>query len=118
MKLELITENRVSNLPLTELIEFVLDKVMDNSILLVERKLDAEERMEIMKRGLEVASNRTSMGLKMLNFSVKKEISGRIRNKVEEVYFNLFAPGSSVIQQEDDGHFSIHTYEGEPVAEV
>ncbi len=118
MQLEFITENRISHLDSADFFNFVIERVRDNRILVVEKELSHEEKIQLMAKGLEEVSNNSSHGINMAQIVVSSESNGRLRNKRKEVKFNLFAPGSSQIQQEDEGHYSILTDNGDTVAVI
>ncbi len=115
MQLEFITENRISHLDSADFFDFVIQRVKDDRILVVEKELSAEEKIQLIAKGLEEVSNNTSHGINMAQIVVSSESNGRLRKR-KEVKFNLFAPGSSQIQQEDEGHYSILTDTGDTVA--
>jgi hypothetical protein len=118
MQLEFITENRISHLDSNEFFDFVIQRVKDDRILVVEKELSHEEKIQLMAKGLEEVSNNTSHGINMAQIVVSSGSTGRLRNRKKEVRFNLFAPGSSLIQQEDEGHYSIVTDGGHTVAVI
>ncbi|MHA2252202.1 MAG: OapB/ArvB family protein [Candidatus Kariarchaeaceae archaeon] len=110
--LEFITANRASRIIKPKLYDFIIDRILDNKIVIIEEVFDPSEKMDLIARGLERINSKKYHGIKMLEIRVKGENSGFLRGKQKDLQFNLFAPGSSVIQQEEDGHYSVKMEEG------
>ncbi|MCY3410460.1 MAG: DUF2073 domain-containing protein [Candidatus Heimdallarchaeota archaeon] len=120
MQIEFITERKISNLKTSdELFDFIIDRVLKNRILLMEREFNPEERLELMTRGLVAATTDTSAGINMVQIPIHREIkTGLGRSKHATFQFNIFAPGTSQIDQMEDGHYAVKDFNGEIIAEV
>jgi len=105
--LEFITSNRIDSLSKNDLYNLIIDKINDNRILVVERDLDPMEKMNLIAAGLERARHGIYAGIKMLEISVSVGNSGFLRNNSRDIKFNLITPGSSNIDQKEDGHYTI-----------
>ncbi len=113
MKLEFITEKKVSKLDNESLYKFIIDRILDNRILIIEKYLNPVQKMELIAKGLEEAQTESCNGINLVQVTISNYSSGFIRNKKQELIFNLIAPGNSEIKQEEDGYFSIQTSNGE-----
>lgn len=91
---------------------------MDNKILIIEEMFDPLEKMQLIRRGFETTSDKNYYGMKILQIKIKSETSGFLRNKQKTHQFNLIAPGSSTIEQEEDGHYSVIMEEGDILSAV
>ncbi|MHA2171859.1 MAG: hypothetical protein ACXAB7_18445 [Candidatus Kariarchaeaceae archaeon] len=113
--LEFITANRVSKIPKIQLYEFIITKVSNHKIVIMEDILDSKEKMDLIAKSFEKGNQEGYYGLKMLQIKIKGENMGLLRNKQKDINFNLFAPGTSIIEQEEDGHYSVRMEEGNAI---
>lgn len=118
MMLEFVTERKIENLTSSELIDFIIERVMENRILLLEKDFEPEEKLELMAKGLMNAETDTSVGINMVQIPIEARSTGRLRNKPTKIQFNLFAPGTSKVDQMEDGHYEIKSWDGDVVATV
>ena len=109
MQLEFITEHKISNLKTEDFFSFIIDRILDNRILIVEKELTAGETIALIARGLNEVVTETSHGINMTQITISSLTSGLIRSRKQEIKFHLFAPGSSQITKKDDGHYAIIT---------
>lgn len=115
-QLEFVTSNKIENLEGEELYDFIVDRINENSILVLEKDLDAIERMELIARGLERATSGIYAGIKVVEIKVSTGSGGFLRGKSRDLQFNLITPGNSQIEQKEEGYYSIITEEGAEVS--
>lgn len=108
-RLEFLTSGRIGSLEKQEFYDMIIEKINQNRILVIEKDLDPMEKMELIAHGLEYAKNGLYPGIKMLEISVSVGSHGFLRNNHKDIIFNLITPGSSEIDQKEDGHYSITT---------
>lgn len=117
MKLEFVTQQRIAGFSKDELYSWIIRRVLDNRILIVERDFKPDERLEILTRGLLTANTETSTGINMIGIPIMSS-GGKLRNRHKKIQFNLFAPGDSIIDQKEDGHYSVRSFSGNVMAEI
>lgn len=116
-QLEFVTSSKIENLEGEEFYDFIVDRINENSILVLEKDLDAIERMELIARGLERATSGIYAGIKVVEIKVSTGSSGGfLRGKPRDLQFNLITPGNSQIEQKEEGYYSIITDEGAEVS--
>ena len=76
MQLEFITEHKISNLSTKEFFNFIIDRILDNRILIVEKELTATERMALISKGLEEVVTETSHGINMTQIVISTISNG------------------------------------------
>lgn len=113
MQIEFITSSRIAGYTDRHLFDFILDRVLEDKIIVLEKELDYQQQMELIALGLEKTVTDTSVGIKFMPFFVTTQVAGLIRPKQQEVQFNLIAPGTTSIAENDEGHISVTTQEGE-----
>ncbi len=118
MMLEFITARKIKNLDSSELIDFIIDRVMDDKILLMEKTFTPEEKLDLLTKGLTNAQTKTSKGINMVQIPIETKTSGKLRSKTTQIQFNLFAPGTSQIDQQEDGHYCVKSWDGKIHATV
>jgi len=111
--IEFITSSRVNGLHDASLYDFILKRVLDDRIIILEKDLDAGQQMELIARGLETVESETGVGINFIPFYVKTQVGGILRNKQQEVQFNLIASGTSKIYEDKKGHYCVETADGE-----
>ncbi len=104
--LEFITANRALKIPRLELYDFIVQRVLNDKIVIIEEIFSPAEKMQLIARSLEKSSTKDYYGFKMIQIKIKSENNRLLRGK-KDIQFNLFAPGSSVIEQNEDGHYSV-----------
>lgn len=114
--LEFITSQKIDTYGKEELYDYIVDRILNNSILVLEKNLDPLERMELIAHGLGRAVDGIYPGVKLVNITVSASASGFLRNKAKDIHFNLITPGNSSIEQKEEGHFSIVTEGGEKIS--
>lgn len=117
MKLEFVTSQRISGFSKDELYSWIIRRVLDNRILIVERDFKPDERLEILTRGLLTANTETSTGINMIGIPIMSS-GGKLRNRHKKIQFNLFAPGDSIIESKEAGHYSVKSFSGDIMAEI
>ena len=111
-QIELITSSRVEDLPISNLYGYILDKVENDRIVILEKSLDAQQQMELIALGLERVSKESYAGISFVPFFVTTHVNGRFKAKPQELQFNLIAPASSIIEETSEGVFSVTTKDG------
>lgn len=114
--LEFITSHKIDQFSKTDLYDYIVDRIQKNSILVLEKDLDPLERMELIAHGLEKTIDGVYHGVKLINITVSTGNHGFLRNKPKEIHFNLITPGNSIIEQKEEGHYSIITEDGDQVS--
>ncbi|OLS20580.1 MAG: hypothetical protein HeimC2_36630 [Candidatus Heimdallarchaeota archaeon LC_2] len=114
--LEFITSQKIDTYDKDQLYDYIVDKILDNSILVLEKNLDPMERMELIAHGLGRATDGIYPGVKLVNITVSAGTSGFLRSKARDIHFNLITPGNSTIEQKEEGHFSIITEDGNQIS--
>jgi len=115
-QIEFITSSRVEGLPDGNLYDFILDRVLEDRIVVLEKDLDASQQMELIARGLEKVATDSGIGINFVPFYVTTHVNGIIRSKQQEVQFNLITSGTSKISENQEGHFSVETESGELIS--
>jgi hypothetical protein len=113
MQIEFITSSRIAGYSDHHLYNFILNQVLQDKIVVLEKELDYQQQMELIAMGLEKTVTDRSVGIKFMPFFVTTQVAGLIRQKQQEVQFNLIAPGTTNIAENDEGHISVTTQEGE-----
>ena len=116
--LEFITSQKIEHFSKDDFYDYIVDRIQNNSILVLEKDLDPLERMELIAHGLEKASDGFYPGVKLVNITVSSGNQGFLRSKPKEIQFNLITPGNSIIEQKEEGHYSIITDSGDEVSTV
>ena len=116
--LEFITSQKIEHLSKTDFYDYIVRRILRNSILVLEKDLDALERMELIAYGLEKSTQGYYPGVKLVNITVSTGNQGFLRGKAKDIQFNLITPGNSTIEQKEEGHYSIITEDGNQVSTV
>ncbi|MHA2503433.1 MAG: OapB/ArvB family protein [Candidatus Kariarchaeaceae archaeon] len=112
-QIEFITSSRVAGMDPHNLYDFILDRILEDRIVVLEKEMDAEEQMELIARGLEKVNTDDGMGINFLPFYITTHVAGLLRNRMQDVQFNLITPGSSKISETKEGHYSVETQDGQ-----
>ncbi|MHA2028892.1 MAG: OapB/ArvB family protein [Candidatus Kariarchaeaceae archaeon] len=115
-RLEFITSQKIEHLSKTDFFDYIVDRILKNSILVLEKDLNPLERMELIAHGLEKATEGIYPGVKLVNITVSTTNQGFLRSKAKPIQFNLVTPGNSTIEQKEEGHYSITTEDGDQVS--
>ncbi|MDH5404752.1 MAG: DUF2073 domain-containing protein [Candidatus Heimdallarchaeota archaeon] len=110
--IEFITASRVDGLSDNNLFDFILDRVSEDNIVVLEKSLDPEQKLNLIAKGLNYIQNEDYAGIKMFHFSIKTGTERRWKSE-NTIQFNLIAPGNSEINQKREGHYQIKTNDSE-----
>ncbi len=116
--LEFITSQKIDLFSKSDFYDYIVERIQNSSILVLEKDLDPLERMELIAHGLEKVTDGFYPGVKLVNITVSAGTQGFLRNKQKEIQFNLITPGNSIIEQKEEGHYSIITEDGNEVSTV
>ena len=111
--IEFITSSRVEGMHDANLYDFILERILDDRIVILEKDLDAAEQMELITRGLERVTTDAGVGIQFVPFFIRTQVNGILRNKQQQVQFNLIAPGTSKIVEDTKGHYYVETKDGD-----
>ena len=104
---DFVPHSRIANLKGDVLYDYIIDKVSEEKILLIETGLEPTERLSLIQRGMERYSTNFT-GIKMLIIKVQGERIGKFfKSKNTGGSLLLVAPASTLIDQSQEGDFSI-----------
>ena len=118
LNIDFITSEKLSQFSPSEKINYLVDKVKQSSIVLIEHGLTVQEEMEVIEATMHNIDFQHFSGVNMLTFDSKRK-SGRFFGKFMSGKYTIIAPSEiSTIKEQKDGEVNISFNFEQPLASM
>ena len=107
LNIEFITSDRLNQFSPSEKISYLVDKVKQSSIVVIEHGLTVQEEMKVIEATMHNIDFQHFSGVNMLTFDSKRK-AGRFFGKLMSGKYTIITPsGISAIKEQKDGEINI-----------